>query len=199
LPVILSNTIAYLLSRALQPVPIFEIFTHQDGLYLPSMEEQREQSNLHLEDALQPASVPVLQGSDTIAAAANAFSQYAGAPESTAVLVQCTDGLWYAATRSEMEAILTGSAPDPATAPSAPADAAAAVAAEAPAPLDSSITLQQRLGSERTPVLFPDLPLASALPHFRRWPLLPISNRAVRGALEGTVSLEDVLRRYQQR
>src|ERR1700758_2853133 len=41
LPVILANTIAYVISRVLQPVPIFEIFTHQDGLYLPSMEEQR--------------------------------------------------------------------------------------------------------------------------------------------------------------
>jgi CIC family chloride channel protein len=48
-------------------------------------------------------------------------------------------------------------------------------------------------------VLFPDLPLASALPHFRRWPLLPVTNRAIRGALEGTVSLEEVLKRYQQR
>ena len=68
---ILANTIAYLISRALQPVPIFEIFTHQDGLDLPSMEEQREESNLHLEDALQPVAVPVLQGSETIAAVAS--------------------------------------------------------------------------------------------------------------------------------
>jgi CIC family chloride channel protein len=62
----------------------------------------------------------------------------------------------------------------------------------------ASQTLEQRLGEERTPVLFPDLPLSAALPHFQRWPLLPVTNRAVRGALEGTVSLEDVLRRYQQ-
>ncbi len=54
LPVILANTIAYLVSRSLQPYPIFETFTHQDGLDLPSMEEQREESVLHLEDALRP-------------------------------------------------------------------------------------------------------------------------------------------------
>jgi CIC family chloride channel protein len=200
LPVILSNTIAYLLSRALQPVPIFEIFTHQDGLYLPSMEEQREESNLHLEDALHAVTVPVLQGSDTLASAASTFSQYAESPATTAILVHCTDGLWYAATRAEIDSILTGSAPDPTTAPADTAEAAAAVAADPPtaSAADPATTLEQRLGSERTPVLFPDLPLASALPHFRRWPLLPVTNRAVRGALEGTVSLEDVLKRYQQ-
>jgi CIC family chloride channel protein len=193
LPVILANTIAYLISRTLQPVPIFEIFTHQDGLDLPSMEEQREESNLRLEDALHPVAVPVLQGSETLAAASAALAQYADAypaqsapsgpsgptlsgPNPTAVLVHCTDGLWYAATRLELDQLIA--------APSAP---------------DPNTTLESLLGPERTPVLFPDLPLASALPHFRRWPLLPITNRAVRGALEGTVSLDDVLHRYQQR
>lgn len=200
LPVILSNTIAYLLSRALQPVPIFEIFTHQDGLYLPSMEEQREESNLHLEDALHSVTVPVLQGSETTAAAADAFVHYSDVPETEAFLVHCSDGLWYAATRAEIETILSESNSDPSAAPEAPADAVVELMRsgtdEARRP---SGTLEQRLGSERTPILFPDLPLASALPHFRRWPLLPVTNRAVRGALEGTVSLEDVLQRYQQR
>jgi CIC family chloride channel protein len=157
------------------------------------MEEQREESNLHLEDALHPVTVPVLQGSDTLASAASAFAQYAETPDTPAVLVHCTDGLWYAATRAEIDSVLTGSEPDPTTAPAAPAETTS------PPPLDPNVTLEQRLGSERTPVLFPDLPLASALPHFRRWPLLPITNRAVRGALEGIVSLEDVLKRYQQR
>jgi CIC family chloride channel protein len=203
LPVILANTIAYLLSRTLQPVPIFEIFTHQDGLDLPSMEEQREESNLHLEDALHPVAVPVLQGSETIASAASVLAQYPDLKDSPAILVQCSDGLWYAATSKEIDSILTGSAPDPAAIAPAPAAnptvAAAEAAAAPPVPPDSSLTLQQRIGPERTPVLFPDLPLAAALPHFRRWPLLPITNRAMRGALEGTVSLEDILKRYQQR
>jgi CIC family chloride channel protein len=203
LPVILANTIAYLISRALQPVPIFEIFTHQDGLDLPSMEEQREESNLHLEDAIQPVAVPVLQGSETIAASASVLAQYTDAQANSSVLVQCTDGLWYAATRAEIDSILTGSEPDQSAAgPSAdahPAVAAAEAAVSAPETIDPSMMLEQRLGPERTPVLFPDLPLAAALPHFRRWPLLPITNRAMRGALEGTVSMEDVLKRYQQR
>ena len=181
LPVILANTIAYLFSRALQPVPIFEIFTHQDGLDLPSMEEQREESNLHLEDAMHPTTAPVLQGSDTAMAAASALAGYGERKDWGGVLVQCSDGLWYAARTDEIDALLGTGGKEPA------------------GTADPNERLERRLGSERTPVLFPDLPLAAALPHFRRWPLLPVTNRAVRGALEGTLSLAEVLNRYQQR
>jgi CIC family chloride channel protein len=173
LPVILANTIAYVISRSLQPVPIFEIFTHQDGLNLPSMEEQREESNLHLEDALQPITVPVLQGSETIAESVRLLTQYREAKDLSVVLIHCRDGLWYAATKQELDALST----------------------------DTTVIescLEEKLGTERTPVLFPDLPLSSALPHFQRWPLLPVTNRAILGALEGAVSLDDVLKRYQQ-
>ncbi len=41
-PVLVANTIAYFVSRALQPVSIFELLTQQDGMLLPSMDEQRE-------------------------------------------------------------------------------------------------------------------------------------------------------------
>jgi CIC family chloride channel protein len=184
LPVILANTIAYLIARSLQPVPIFELFTHQDGLYLPSMEEQREESELHFEDALQPVNVPILQGSQTVWSARMALAQ--GLPDpatpeetapSPALLVACRDGAWYAAKPGEISALF-------ATVPTADAPGADA-------------SLESRLGPERTPLIFPDQTLSSALPHFRRWPLLPVSNRATRGALEGLLTLEDVLKRYQ--
>src|SRR5438045_1277796 len=48
-PVIVANTIAYVISRSLQPTPIFDLLTRQDGLDLPSLEEQREESILRLE------------------------------------------------------------------------------------------------------------------------------------------------------
>jgi CIC family chloride channel protein len=185
-PAILANTIAYVISRVLLPVPIFEVLTHQDGLYLPSMEELREESNLHLEDALQPVTVPILQGSEKIANVTTSLAQYEGSKETPVVLVQCSDGLWYCAKREELEALLSGS-------DSATADEPAAVSMTRQPP-----TLEEHLGAERTPVLFPDLPLSSALPHFQRWPLLPVTNRAIRGSLEGAVSLQDVLNRYQQ-
>src|SRR5206468_9400646 len=57
-PVILANTVAYLISRGLQPTAIFDLLTRQDGLELPSMEEQREEDILRVEDAMQPAEGP---------------------------------------------------------------------------------------------------------------------------------------------
>jgi CIC family chloride channel protein len=186
LPVILANTIAYLISRGLQPVPIFEEFTHQDGLYLPSMEELREESNLRLEDALQPVTVPIMQGSETIADAARSFAQYETTKAAPVVLIQCSDGLWYAARKEELENLFSNSTS---------ANSSESHTTEAQEPTQ---TIEERLGAERTPILFPDLPLSSSLPHFHRWPLLPVTNRAMRGSLEGVVSLQDVLNRYQQ-
>jgi CIC family chloride channel protein len=178
LPVILANTIAYLISRILQPVPIFELFTHQDGLYLPSMEEEREEVDLRFEDALKPVSVPIIPGADSVWNTRQFVAAHPEVAEAAAVLVQCSDATWYAARQAELKALLDSisEAPDP----------------------QSELTLEARLGPERTPLIFPDQPLASALPHFRRWPLLPISHRAMRGALEGVLSLDDVLKRYQQ-
>ena len=180
IPVILANTIAYLIARSLQPVPIFELMTHQDGLYLPSMEEQREESNLHLEDAMHPIAVPVLQAAGTIEDAARELAQHGGLKDVPVALVRYQNATWYAATREELAAIFANPAGK---------DEARAV----------GHSLGERFGAERTPLVFPDLPLDSALPYFKRWPLLPVSNRALRGALEGVVSLDDVLKRYQQR
>jgi CIC family chloride channel protein len=180
LPVILANTIAYLMARALQPVPIFELFTHQDGLYLPSMEEQREESELHFEDALLPVTMPILQGGQTVWSAKTTYSQgeVENSANPTAVLVQCRDGGWYAARPSELTTIF-----------------ASVENQDDPGAQD---LLEDRLGKERTPLIFPDQHLSSALPHFKRWPILPISNRATRGALEGVLSLDDVQKRYQR-
>jgi CIC family chloride channel protein len=183
LPVILANTIAYLISRILQPVPILEQFTHQDGLDLPSMEELREESNLHLEDAMQPVIVPILQGSETIADMLRSLAQYKDLKSIPVFLVHCPDGLWYSARREELEALSQQKSSE---------------GKDTLTPISSAATLAEHLGPERTPVIFPDLPLASALPHFQRWPLLPITNRAIRGSLEGTVTLQDVLNRYQK-
>ena len=52
LPVMISNTIAYLISRALLPEPFFELLAREEGLDLPSTEEQRERDTLRVEDAM---------------------------------------------------------------------------------------------------------------------------------------------------
>jgi CIC family chloride channel protein len=167
LPVILANTIAYLLSRSLQPVPIFEIFTHQDGLDLPSMEEQREESVLHIEDALRSLDVPVVSGREPI----EALSATISFDDTPAFLVQLWDGSWYAMSKDELTA--------------------------AAATMTGSTPIERALKPDRAPLLFPDLPLDTALRYFSRWPLLPVLNRANKNKLEGVITLEDVLRRYQ--
>ncbi len=167
LPVILANTIAYLLSRSLQPVPIFEIFTHQDGLDLPSMEEQREESVLHIEDALRSLDVPVVSGNEPI----EAISATMSFDNTPALLVQLWDGSWYAMSIDELTA--------------------------AAATLTGSTPIERALKPDRTPLLFPDLPLDTALRYFSRWQLLPVLNRANKNKLEGVITLEDVMRRYQ--
>jgi len=53
LPVIISNALAYLISRSLQPTPIFDLLSRQDGLDLPSLEEDRERAVLRVEDAMR--------------------------------------------------------------------------------------------------------------------------------------------------
>jgi CIC family chloride channel protein len=167
LPIILANTLAFLIARSFQPVGIFETFTRQDGLNLPSLEEQREESSLHIEDALQPVSVPIALGSDTL----DAVSRVVANEHATACLVRLPDGSWYAMTAAELTA--------------------------ASATLTPDTPLQRALKSDRTPLLFPDMPLDHALHFFPRWPLLPVLNRANRGTLEGVLTLDDVLRRYR--
>jgi chloride channel protein, CIC family len=178
LPVILANTIAYLISRSLQPVPIFELLTLQDGLYLPSMEEVREESEPRLEDALEPVKCLIINGSQTMGEVLSTAVSRQDLLNSPFVMVQCSDG-WYSARKDELQKL-------------------AAASEEHPSAPEAQRPLQERFGKERTPLVFPDQPLASALSHFQRWPVLPVSNREVRGLLEGVVTLDGVLHRYQQ-
>jgi CIC family chloride channel protein len=52
-PVMISNTIAYLISRQYQRSSLFDMLSQQDGIDLPSIEEQREQAVLRVENAMQ--------------------------------------------------------------------------------------------------------------------------------------------------
>jgi CIC family chloride channel protein len=61
-PVILSNAIAYFISRTFQPTPIFDLLSRQDGLDLPSLEEERELPLLRVEDAMRPPVGQILTG-----------------------------------------------------------------------------------------------------------------------------------------
>ena len=69
LPVLVANMFAYLISRKLQPVPALEQITRQDGLYLPALEEEREQEVLTVEDAMRPRPAIILESENTAAEA----------------------------------------------------------------------------------------------------------------------------------
>ena len=65
-PVIVANTFSYVISRSPQTVPIFDMLTRQDGLILPSLEEDREETILRVEDAMLPAPAIILNAEDYV-------------------------------------------------------------------------------------------------------------------------------------
>ena len=65
LPVIVANVFAYGISRTLQPTPVFDLLSRQDGLNLPSLEEQREEKILRVEDAMLPPPQLILDSEES--------------------------------------------------------------------------------------------------------------------------------------
>jgi CIC family chloride channel protein len=172
-PVILANTVAYLIARRFDPVPIFEAFTRQDGLDLPSMEEQREEERLHIEDALEKRrafsqnrmQIPVIPASLPLR---EAICEAASSPhDDGAVMIHFSDGSGYALGGAEMERLGTAASPETAVGDLVP--------------------------EERLPLLYPDMALDATLHHFGRWPALLIRNRARSTAVEGVLTEAEVL------
>ena len=167
-PVILANTVAYLISRGLQPTAIFDLLTRQDGLELPSMEEQREEDILRVEDAMQPAEGPVLDAEKTL----DQSLQQLDRSEMERVLVRLTPSGWGSVSRQEL---LT-------------------MAREG----KGATTLGALLPVAPVPFLHPDHPLETALRYVDRWPLVPVVSRADFRHLEGVVTQRHVLERYRE-
>ena len=168
LPVIVANTFAYVISRSLQPIPIFDVLTRQDGLELPSMEEQREEDILRVEDAMRPVAGPVLGPEDTVTRALRE-AETSGAES---VLVQLDPSGWSSITKQELREI---------------------VEAE-----EGGVALSSLLDGRRIPYVHPDHPLETALRYVDRWPLVPVVSRANFGKLEGMISQRDVLESYRE-
>src|SRR5678816_935049 len=98
-PVILANTLAYVISRELQPTAIFDILTRQDGLDLPSMEERRDERSLHIEDAMQLPPSIILDSDNSLN---DALTQVQGAHEET-FLVRLSPSGWNLITRGDLQ------------------------------------------------------------------------------------------------
>jgi CIC family chloride channel protein len=167
LPVMVANTFAYLISRGLQPVPIFDVLTRQDGLDLPSMEEQREEGILRVEDAMRPVAGPVLDGEETLDRAFQGLDEKSPA----VLLVRLNPTGWSSIAKQDLKTLIEEG--------------------------KSGHTLSSVLAGRQIPYLHPDHPLEMALRYVDRWPLVPVVNRADFRKLEGVVSERDVLSRYR--
>jgi chloride channel protein, CIC family len=168
LPVMISNTIAYLISRKYQDTPLFDLLAKQDGMELPSMEEQREQIVLRVEDAFRQPNLPPLQASDTLARAL----EVAEVSSEDYLLVRFPTGRWAGIARK--------------------------VLLEFEAKYPKETQLREMLPTARLPILHPDQRLDDALRFIQGHDLLPVIGRAGSRKLEGVISLPDILAAYQK-
>ena len=167
-PVIVANTFAYVISRALQPIAIFDLLTRQDGLELPSMEEQREEGILHVEDAMQQPENSVLDAEETLDDAL----RRADSSMSEDMLVRMIPSGWSMVSRQHLRTLLSEG--------------------------KGATKLASLLPPDLIPYLHPDHPLDTALRYVDRWPLVPVVNRADFRQLEGIITQQDVLKRYRE-
>ena len=168
LPVIIANTIAYVISRGLQPIAIFDLLTRQDGLELPSMEEQREEGVLHVEDAMRPVKDPVLDAGDSVGRALQQVSK----SDADEFLVRMNPTGWNSVKKEQLAALIAEG--------------------------KDEVALGSVLPIRLIPHAHPDHPLETALRYVDRWPLVPVVSRADFRKLEGVVSQRDVLERYRE-
>ena len=166
-PVIVANTFAYVISRALQPTAIFDVLTRQDGLDLPSMEEQREENILRVEDAMQPSTAPVLDAEQPLE---DVLRQIEESP-SEVLLVRLQPSGWSHISKQEIRTKVNEG--------------------------KGVNTLRSVLPMRQLPVLHPDHPLDMALRYANQWALVPVVSRADLRRLEGVISERDILNRYR--
>ncbi len=166
-PVMIANTFAYVISRGLMPTPIFDVLSRQDGMELPSMEEQREESILRVEDAMQPPSDPILNPEDTVEKAERLAEQ----TSRHVLLVRLRPSGWSTVGIEELKKLVAEG--------------------KGTQPIESVLT------GDPVPSLHPDLPLDTALRYVDRWPVVPVVNRADLSEVEGLITERDVLERYR--
>ncbi len=166
LPVIVANTFAYVVSRSLQPTPIFDLLTRQDGLVLPSLEEEREETILRVEDAMLPAPAIILSASDYVDAAARRVED-----SNQAVFpVRLQPSGWGVVTRDLLQRLLREG--------------------------KGEHNLGSLISPQPLPSLYPDLPLDSALRFTHNCLIVPVVNRANPQKLEGIISSQSVFAKY---
>jgi CIC family chloride channel protein len=168
LPLMISNSIAYVISRRFQRVPIFEVLSHQDGVVMPSMEEAREAQLPRVEDAMRAPGL-VLSGDQTVEGALAGMPAEPDVP----VPVALAGASWTSVSRAELTALeRDGRGADTLSATAGP--------------------------DRRLATVHRDQPLETALRLLGTRPLLPVVHRADPARLEGIVTLDDILAVYRE-
>jgi chloride channel protein, CIC family len=167
LPIMITNLVAYLISRTYQKVPLFDLLARQDGMILPSIEEQREQMPLTVEVAMKTDGAVVALLDEL----ARDLARRTEAKKDAPILVRTNPGQWMLLDREEIRRLAADDAMN-----------TKAVEAKPKGPL---------------PVLFRDQSLEDALHAVGDWPAVPVVSRADLSKLEGIVTLADILRAFR--
>ena len=167
LPVMISNLVAYAISRRYQRVPLFDLLARQDGLLLPSIEEQREQTSLTVERAMEYDTAIAVAPGETIAQVLSRAETKPGAP----ILLYARAGEWHLVDRENLQQLAAAGTSD--------------------------LPVTQAAARRPLPIVFRDQSLEEALHALGDWPVLPVASRADLSRLEGVLTLPDILRTFR--
>jgi CIC family chloride channel protein len=104
----ISSLVAYAISRRYQRLPLFDLLARQDGLLLPSIEEQREQMSLTVEGAMEyDAAIAVTPG-EAIAQVLSRAESKPGAP----ILLYVRVSEWYLVDREKLQRLVAADSRD---------------------------------------------------------------------------------------
>jgi chloride channel protein, CIC family len=166
-PAILAVGTSWLLARALQRHSLFDLLMYEDGIRLPLVEEQKSEAVLKVHDAMQMSDFPVV---DSYLTVRQAWREVVDRPGDL-IFVRNVDAGWTAIHRSLLDRLEATS--------------------------DPQQRLDDVIDGSPMPELYPDLPLDMTLRHLHRWAVLPVVSRANIRALQGVVTMETVMARYQ--
>jgi CIC family chloride channel protein len=143
------------------------LLARQDGLWLPSIEEQREQMALTVEGAMQYDSAIVVTPGESV----SQLLSRAEARHIAIILSYGRAGEWHLVDRENLLQLATeGSGDSP---------------------------VHQAGTKGPLPLVFRDQSLEEALHALGDWPLLPVVSRADLSHLEGVLTLPDILRAFR--
>jgi CIC family chloride channel protein len=165
-PVMIANTVSYLISRWLQPIAFFDMLARQEGIDLPSHEEQREKPATRVEDAMGRPTVPCVYKSQPV----SEVHAHLGRTGAKFSLVNMQDGRWAFVRVVDLEKV--------------------------PRAEGERVALGAAVELNPIPRLYPDLTLDSALRLMGPHAMLPVVSRLKPDELLGTLSIADIHRTY---